>query len=108
MKKIYLLLVTMLLFVTAHSQTFGDSTKVFPNPASNRIKVEPRTIPATATIQIYNAAGEKVFERKFFFVIIYLKNEIDPRHTLYSGLYIVKVTDSDGTFFQPQKLIYIY
>jgi len=77
----------------------GAQLKYYPNPASSFINFDfQRSFDNTATLQIYNFLGKKVYEIKNMHFRNYLNLE-----EFYRGVYIFQLRDKNGQILESGK-----
>ena len=93
------------LTVTSHTalpteNTFSNTVKVSPNPASEQVKISiDNAINGTYNVEIMNLAGQVVLSKVFEKNSTYFTQEIDLSN-LTKGAYLVKFSNNENIGFQ--------
>lgn len=93
------------LTVTSHTalpteNTFSNTVKVSPNPASSQVKISiDNAINGTYNVEIMNLAGQVVLSKVFEKNSTYFTQEIDLSN-LTKGAYLIKFSNNENIGFQ--------
>ncbi|MFN8289052.1 MAG: HYR domain-containing protein [Chitinophagaceae bacterium] len=76
----------------------GDKLWVYPNPNQGRFQVRYyNTANEKLTLLVYNAAGQKVFQKQFATTGSYTKIDVELGKQFGTGMYVVELLREDGS-----------
>jgi hypothetical protein len=75
---------------------------VYPNPNSNRFFINSNNRFESASVQLFNIIGQKVFDKKFLFNY---NNQVEVNSLNLKGLHILKIKTDTGETFE-SKIIF--
>ncbi len=79
---------------------------VYPNPNNGQFQVRFYNQPGeSATVRVWNEAGQKVFERVVVTSISYTRIDVDLGPTVADGTYVVELVNGSGKRVDAKKIV---